>query len=85
MKNGLKLERALGTNPYQFGMVGSTDSHTALATAEENNFFGKMAHNEPAAGRIIGTMSGTLQGVDEQTMWQNWETSASGYAAVWAQ
>ena len=85
LKNGLALGRALGTNPYQFGMVGSTDSHTALATAEENNFFGKIAHNEPASGRIIGTMFGPMPGVDEQTAWQNWETSASGYAAVWAE
>ncbi len=30
-KNGLKLEAELGVNPYKFGMVGSTDSHTGLA------------------------------------------------------
>ncbi|MGD9295148.1 MAG: DUF3604 domain-containing protein, partial [Roseobacter sp.] len=33
LKTGLKLENRLGTNPYKFGMVGSTDSHTSLATA----------------------------------------------------
>ncbi|MHC4440302.1 MAG: DUF3604 domain-containing protein, partial [Planctomycetota bacterium] len=47
LKNGLKLEQKLGTNPYKFGMVGSTDSHTALATAEEENFFGKHSGKEP--------------------------------------
>ena len=80
LKSGLKLERALGANPYQFGLVGSTDSHTALATAEEGNFFGKMAFNEPHRGRIAEPMFP----VDEGDTWRNWETSASGYAAVWA-
>jgi len=41
LKNGLLLEEKLGSNPYKFGMVGSTDSQTSLATAEEDNFFGK--------------------------------------------
>ena len=85
LKNGLRLERALGANPYQFGMVGSTDSHTALATAEENNFFGKMAINEPASGRITGTMGDPPPEMGEQTLWQTREMSASGYAAVWAE
>ena len=80
LKNGLKLERSLGTNPYQFGMVGSTDSHTALSTAAENNFFGKMATDEPGGGRASQGMSN----VDMEDGWRNWETSASGYAAVWA-
>ena len=79
LKNGLKLEQELGSNPYQFGMVGSTDSHTGLSTAEEDNFFGKMASNEPQRKRI----STPLFPVDGP-MWQTWETSASGYAAVWA-
>ncbi len=82
LKNGLKLERTLGTNPYQFGMVGSTDSHTALSTAEENNFFGKMANGEPQAGRIALPMVGAITDGDT---WMTWETSASGYAAVWAE
>ena len=80
LKNGLKLQTALGTNPYQFGMVGSTDSHTALSTAEENNFFGKFAGVEPMAGR----MARSMVDVDLPEIWQNPETSASGYAAVWA-
>ena len=41
LKRGLAIEKRLGTNPYKFGMIGATDSHTALATAEEDNFFGK--------------------------------------------
>ena len=80
LKNGLKLERSLGTNPYRFGLVGSTDSHTALSTAEENNFFGKMANDEPSENRAVLSMGG----IDMPDGWRNSETSASGYAAVWA-
>ena len=41
LQTGLQLEQKLGVNPYKFGMIGSTDSHTSLATADDNNFFGK--------------------------------------------
>ena len=44
---GLKLEKTLGTNPFKFGMIGSTDSHTSLATADDDNFFGKHSGSEP--------------------------------------
>ena len=52
LKNGLLLEERLGTNPYKFGMVGSTDSHTALTAVEEDNFFGKHAGSEPSPERM---------------------------------
>ena len=48
---GLEIESRVGTNPYKFGMIGSTDSHTALATAEEENFFGKHSGAEPGPKR----------------------------------
>ena len=80
LKNGLKLERTLGANPYRFGMVGSTDSHTALPTAKENNFFGKFPNVEPMAGRMIPPAAD----MEEPVMWQARELGASGYAAVWA-
>ncbi|MCX2982929.1 DUF3604 domain-containing protein [Halieaceae bacterium IMCC14734] len=80
LKNGLKLERQLGENPYQFGMVGSTDSHTGLSTADENYFFGKFTHEEPVADRMNEPMvdNGMPDG------WKTWEMSSSGYAGVWA-
>jgi hypothetical protein len=79
LKNGLKLEGQLGANPYKFGMVGSTDSHTALATAEEDNFFGKHSGNEPDPHRANG-----IVGKFEDRVYWDWEMVASGYAAVWA-
>jgi len=79
LKNGLVLEDQLGTNPYKFGMVGSTDSHTALATAEEENFFGKHSGNEPSPHRAEG-----IVGEFEGRVYWDWELVASGYAGVWA-
>jgi len=79
LKNGLKWEAELGTNPYKFGMVGSTDSHTSLATAEEDNFFGKAVHKEPSAHRMEKPV---YQFGDITVM--GWEQMAAGYAGVWA-
>ena len=79
LKNGLKLERLLGTNPYRFGLLGSTDSHTALATAAEDNFFGKHAGVEPNPKRFD-----TPIGSVEDRSWTSLEMASSGYAAVWA-
>ena len=80
LKNGLKLEATLGANPYQFGMVGSTDSHTALATADENNYFGKSPAFEPGKERLFKGL-----GFPGAKQYAGWELGAAGYAAVWAQ
>ena len=79
LKNGLKLEQELGTNPYKFGLQGATDSHTALSTAEEENFFGKHAGAEPNAERAEHIMG---QFGDKKYM--GWQMAASGYTGVWA-
>jgi len=79
LRNGLALEAKLGTNPYKFGMVGSTDSHTSLVAVEEENFFGKHTGKEPSDHRwstpVLSTPSGNVMG---------WEQVSSGLAAVWA-
>ena len=82
LKNGLKLEAKLGVNPYKFGLVGSTDAHTGLATADDDNFWGKVTSSEPSPGRATHPLfSNPKTGI--QVM--GWEETASGYAAVWAQ
>ena len=79
LKRGLAIEERLGTNPYKFGMIGSTDSHTSLATAQEDNFFGKHSGAEPDPERMMhpfmSNENGTIMG---------WQQVASGLAAVWA-
>lgn len=79
LKRGLALEAQTGVNPYKFGVVGSTDSHTALATADEDQFFGKHSGNEPNPARALQPQNlGTNRGRF------GWHYLASGYAAVWA-
>jgi Protein of unknown function (DUF3604) len=79
LKNGLKLETELGTNPYKFGMIGSTDAHTGLATADQDNFFGKTSSSEPSPDRASHPFIKT-----DKAVIMGWEQVASGYAAVWA-
>lgn len=75
LKVGLLLEAELGVNPYQFGMIGSTDSHTGLATAEEPNFWGKMALDSiPERKQDLALGKGPT----------GWTMQAGGLAAVWA-
>jgi hypothetical protein len=40
---GLELGQKIGVNPYELGMIGATGSHTGLASAEEDNFWGAMS------------------------------------------
>ncbi|MGB1140282.1 MAG: DUF3604 domain-containing protein [Halioglobus sp.] len=82
LKTGLKLKSELGVNPYQFGMIGSTDSHTSMATAEEDNFFGKHSGVEPEPNRWKHTVI-TSQ-IDPDLAIIGWQQAASGYAGVWA-
>ena len=82
LKNGLKLEDKLGSNPYKFGIIGSTDAHTGMAAVEEENFFGKTTPQEPSPERMTATfMNNKKSGVKIM----DWEVGSSGYAAVWAE
>ncbi len=81
LKSGLLLEARLGTNPYKFGMIGSTDAHTALAAVEEDNFFGKVAGQEPSPERMTNTF---LNNPSTGAKIMDWQVGASGFAAVWA-
>jgi hypothetical protein len=79
LKRGLALEERLGTNPYKFGMIGSTDSHTSLAAVEEDNFFGKHSGAEPGPERMVHEFMRSESGVI-----MGWQQVSSGLAAVWA-
>ena len=82
LKKGLELESRLGANPFKFGMVGSTDNHTALATTEEDNWFGKAHIVEPGPERYRDVLIRSQ--VDPSLSITAPELSAAGLAAVWA-
>jgi uncharacterized protein DUF3604 len=77
LKLGLELEQQLGQNPYALGVIGSTDSHTALSSAEEDNFHGKLATDSIPANKMS-------KWNDDGPGATGWAMSASGMAAVWA-
>ncbi|EAW30386.1 hypothetical protein GP2143_09280 [marine gamma proteobacterium HTCC2143] len=76
LKNGLIVQQQSGSNPFKFGMIGSTDSHTSVTASEENNFWGKFATTEPHPGRWVKHRKPLQK--------DGWQYSASGLAAVWA-
>jgi hypothetical protein len=75
---GMQIEREIGVNPYQFGVIGSTDAHTGLAAAEENNFHGKFATDSMPSAKLDGWS-------DNANSSFGWAMGAQGLAAVWAE
>ena len=82
LKTGLMLDKQLGVNPYKFGMIGSTDAHTAMAAVEEENFFGKHSGVEPEEHRWEHIVIESP--MDPDLTVYGWQQAASGYAGVWA-
>ena len=77
LRTGLEFEQKMGVNPYKFGLIGSTDSHTGLSSAEEDNFWGKFAHDStPETKRGTAIIGGTKA--------TGWNMQAGGLAAAWA-
>jgi hypothetical protein len=81
LKLGLKLGNELGANPFKFGLIGASDTHTALATTREENFFGKYKSTEPSADRHEGEV---IPADDPKLRVLTSQESASGLTAVWA-
>jgi hypothetical protein len=87
LKRGLKYEEELGANPFKFGMIGATDSHTSLATTREENSFGKATPVEPGMGqdRYMETIAGAIPSLDgSDVAIRHYKSLASGLAGVWS-
>jgi hypothetical protein len=87
-KRGIQFQNEIGANPFKFGLIGSTDTHTSLATSTEDNSFGKAPPAEPYQGNTARTgdmITGYMpdpQGRDYAIYARS--ALASGLAAVWA-
>lgn len=81
LKTGLMAEAKLGVNPFKFGMVGSTDNHTALPTSREENNFSKASFVEPSPDRALHAL---IDAPDPALSILEADVGASGLAAVWA-
>ncbi|MEM6579138.1 MAG: DUF3604 domain-containing protein, partial [Pseudomonadota bacterium] len=81
LKRGMVIETELGINPFKFGMIGATDSHTGMATAQEDNFFGKHSGVEPEPNRWDHLV---IEAPDPDLSIYGWKQAAGGLGAVWA-
>jgi hypothetical protein len=79
LRAGIEYAHAEGFNPYRFGVIGSSDSHNASSSVEENNHHGKLPLMDGSAGLRLGK-SIFLPGSMQRS--RNW--GAAGLAAVWA-
>ena len=78
---GLDLQQRLGSNPFKFGMVGATDTHSGLSTVDDDNFFGKFAYYEPNPERATHVAKTNKKtGIS----YKGWRYSSAGVTAVWA-
>jgi len=76
LKNGLKIEQEVGANPFKFGVIGSTDAHSGISSADSDNFHGKMAQDSVPENKNRKRIGRSITG---------WSMQASGYAGVWAE
>ena len=81
LREGLRLGKELGTNPFKFGMVGSSDAHTALPTTREENYFSKAYIVEPEPDRFKHAL---IKAPTPELSMMVSDLGASGLAAVWA-
>jgi hypothetical protein len=72
---GLLIQGKVGANPYKFGMIGSTDSHTGMSTVQESDYTGKLVSDAPLSSHVIS---------QRPVIFPAWEMSASGRVAAWA-
>ena len=88
LARGFTVEKRSGTNPFQFGVIGSSDTHISGGAYEEESFFGKFSHDMNPDSRQ------TVPPKGERTWPENFKPAtdliatpqygASGLAGVWA-
>lgn len=80
LRLGLELSHYEGFNPYRFGVIGSSDSHNASSSVEEDNYHGKLPFLDGSAGLRLGKSVLIPQKYQLARRW-----GAAGLAAVWAE
>ena len=80
--NGLALEEEQGFNPFRFGLIGSSDTHNAAGSFEEDNYWSKTGLLDITPEQRGSVPREDTGEYDDPTR-QYW--GASGLAAVWAE
>ena len=82
LKTGLEMEESVGSNPYQLGIIASSDSHVSAAPYEESSLFSGRSNTPESRGSSHG---------DRDAGWEGFVTprqathGTGGLAAVWAE
>lgn len=88
LARGFTLEEQLGVNPFQFGVIGSSDTHISAGAYREENFFGKFPHDMNPANRQTIPPGGAKTWPTEfkplTDLIATPQYGASGLAGVWA-
>ena len=88
LARGFTLEKQLGVNPFQFGVIGSSDTHLSAGAYGEESFFGKFPHDMGADARQSvppkGAKTWPENFTPETDLVATPQYGASGLAGVWA-
>ena len=76
LRDGIAMQGALGFNPYKFGMVAGSDSHSAVSAYRHDNYFGEHS-------KIDDTIEKRLSSKKLLNM-DNREVGTAGLTGVWA-
>lgn len=82
LQRGMLLARELGTNPFKFGLVGGSDTHTGLTTPDNDNFFGKFTAYEPNPERSTHL---SKENTENGAQLYAYQYITAGLTAVWAE
>ncbi len=80
LRTGIEFSHSEGFNPYRFGVIGSSDSHNASTSVEENNHHGKLPVMDGSAAIRMGLATVMPDQYQRQKRW-----GSAGLAAVWGQ
>lgn len=88
MKDGLEIAAKVGANPYKYGLVGSSDTHNAAGSYEEDNYHSKVGIQDSTplkrgSAPPEGKDWSTYKPADNVARYSTW--GASGLTGVWAQ
>lgn len=79
LRAGIEFSHTEGFNPYRFGVIGSSDSHNASSSVEENNHHGKLPLMDGTAGLRLGKSIFLPGSLHRSSRW-----GAAGLAGVWS-
>jgi len=91
LSRGIGIEQNIGKNPYEFGFIGSSDTHVSAPSLSEEQHFGKFSHDTDLANRGSVPPDGKMSWenvVSEETelaFISSASYGASGLAGVWAE